>query len=741
MSALSIQPTYPIFTETDGQPLENGYIWIGAVNLNPIVNPIAAFFDAALTIPAVQPIRTSGGYPVYQGTPARLYVNSDYSIQVQNKNGSLIYGAPVCTDRILASLITFQQPDANSIERTVQQKLEESYSVNDFISLADAAASGRTLNVPVGTYNITTNIDFGNSELIFQRGALFNISVGVQVIIRKQVICGDYQVFSTTGNIICAGSVNPMWWGAVDTGTDPGPTIAAANTLAFRRAAKSFYTDYAAIITEAISFSVEIPAGAFFLSNGFAATVGVPVRGKGCNTLICRLAANADADTAIPLLTIGRTLGAPPTLAEDPVTQNESSLKNAGFPFTAAQASHLYFVDQNPTVAAFKPSYPGCQFSDLFFTSCGIAIDMSATADVTGENLIIDMGLTGIVFGATANVVLNNVILYNQVSQAIVFGTNARDITINGFEIEYPQSMGILFSESQNNNDNIRFANGSFISNIQYAGFLGMVNIRGGNSNMFFNNCSFRNVPGIAINQSLGAAGVRITCEDCTFDGLRTTSAYNQGSTMRAFSTVNATMYFKGCEFKNLFQASTSNIGSTALTFQSCKYSGMNYSGAVFDFSSGSGTADFIAIEGDNVSPLVSGNGLFSRVKGSFDWLGTPYADSTNLSWNVPTGLGNQYYVTVTARTNSALAVESRKSATYLVDKQIAYTGSAFNDSLSSQLIYATPADGTYGQVVPTFNFLAGGTTQATSYPNPTTWKVSIPNTYADYKISVEFLN
>jgi hypothetical protein len=91
MTALSIQPTFPIFTETDGQPLENGYIFIGAVNLNPIVNPIAAFFDAALTIPAVQPIRTLGGYPVYQGTPTRFYVGSDYSIQVQDKNGSVVY--------------------------------------------------------------------------------------------------------------------------------------------------------------------------------------------------------------------------------------------------------------------------------------------------------------------------------------------------------------------------------------------------------------------------------------------------------------------------------------------------------------------------------------------------------------------------------------------------------------------------------------------------------------------------
>jgi hypothetical protein len=91
MSALSVEPPYPAFADADGQPLEDGYIFIGTVNLNPIVNPIAAFFDAALTIPAVQPIRTSDGYPVYQGTPTRFYVGSDYSIQVQNKNGSVVY--------------------------------------------------------------------------------------------------------------------------------------------------------------------------------------------------------------------------------------------------------------------------------------------------------------------------------------------------------------------------------------------------------------------------------------------------------------------------------------------------------------------------------------------------------------------------------------------------------------------------------------------------------------------------
>ena len=91
MSALSVEPPYPAFADADGQPLDDGYILIGTVNLNPITNPIAVFFNAALTIAAVQPIRTSGGYPVYQGTPARFYVGSDYSIQVKDKNGSVVY--------------------------------------------------------------------------------------------------------------------------------------------------------------------------------------------------------------------------------------------------------------------------------------------------------------------------------------------------------------------------------------------------------------------------------------------------------------------------------------------------------------------------------------------------------------------------------------------------------------------------------------------------------------------------
>lgn len=91
MSTFSISAPYPAFAGTDGQPLENGYIWIGAVNLSPQVNPIAVYWDAANTIAATLPIRTLNGYPSRNGTPARFYVASDYSIQVMDSKGSVVY--------------------------------------------------------------------------------------------------------------------------------------------------------------------------------------------------------------------------------------------------------------------------------------------------------------------------------------------------------------------------------------------------------------------------------------------------------------------------------------------------------------------------------------------------------------------------------------------------------------------------------------------------------------------------
>jgi hypothetical protein len=113
MSTLISSP-FPVFTDTDGLPLENGYINIGVAGLNPLSNPRQAYWDEALTMPATN-IRTTRGYPARNGAAGFLYAApGDFSILVRNKNGVVIFSNLNVIDNV-----TIIQNDIVAIEADI----------------------------------------------------------------------------------------------------------------------------------------------------------------------------------------------------------------------------------------------------------------------------------------------------------------------------------------------------------------------------------------------------------------------------------------------------------------------------------------------------------------------------------------------------------------------------------------------------------------------------------------------
>jgi hypothetical protein len=95
MPLTQLAPPYPIFTDRDGSPLDNGFLYFGVAGLNPETNPIQVYYDINLTQPAAQPLRTSNGYVMRNGAPALIYANAQFSVTVRDKNSQLVIYSPV----------------------------------------------------------------------------------------------------------------------------------------------------------------------------------------------------------------------------------------------------------------------------------------------------------------------------------------------------------------------------------------------------------------------------------------------------------------------------------------------------------------------------------------------------------------------------------------------------------------------------------------------------------------------
>ncbi|KXO82647.1 hypothetical protein AYL20_01235 [Acinetobacter venetianus] len=91
MSNIATPPS-PIFTDIDGSPLKEGFLFVGQTGLDPETNPTSVYWDESLTDQATQPINIKNGLIVNNNVAAKLYVGSDsFSIEVKNQFSSSVF--------------------------------------------------------------------------------------------------------------------------------------------------------------------------------------------------------------------------------------------------------------------------------------------------------------------------------------------------------------------------------------------------------------------------------------------------------------------------------------------------------------------------------------------------------------------------------------------------------------------------------------------------------------------------
>lgn len=192
------QVPYPSFFDLDGSPLDEGSVYYGVINTNPVTNPLPIFWDVDGLEPAPQPVRTINGFPYRSGTPSNVYADDPYSISVYDKKGRLIYThpdsseynqLPAFMDDIAsltnsakgAAMVGYLPPWLGAVGQTVSERLQQRVSIKEFgvkttntgaqnstaiaVALAYASAQGGlTLHFPRGTFDFDSTIDISGID-------------------------------------------------------------------------------------------------------------------------------------------------------------------------------------------------------------------------------------------------------------------------------------------------------------------------------------------------------------------------------------------------------------------------------------------------------------------------------------------------------------------------------------------------------------------------------------------------
>lgn len=119
--------------DVTGLPLDYGMVYFGEPNKDPEYYPINIYYDDGLTIPAMQPVRTKGGFLNAMGDMVEVFADERiYSVKVLDAYGRQVFYEPAMSKLSTDNNLTIQAPFTNSVVRTQSDKNAETVSLLDF---------------------------------------------------------------------------------------------------------------------------------------------------------------------------------------------------------------------------------------------------------------------------------------------------------------------------------------------------------------------------------------------------------------------------------------------------------------------------------------------------------------------------------------------------------------------------------------------------------------------------------
>lgn len=126
MTAILLNP-FPMFYDQLGQPLDQGYIYVGEANKDPRQFPINVYLDVSKTNLAIQPLRTINGTVNNGYKPIPIFTDvENYSVLVLDKNEVQVFydKSSVTSNFGVTAALEYIQQVTSDTELTAQEKLE-----------------------------------------------------------------------------------------------------------------------------------------------------------------------------------------------------------------------------------------------------------------------------------------------------------------------------------------------------------------------------------------------------------------------------------------------------------------------------------------------------------------------------------------------------------------------------------------------------------------------------------------